>query len=51
MILPASLSFSSLVNAGEEDGVVTNAVCSLKYFASMKKDLLSSAPLFVKGRL
>ena len=50
IILPASLSFSSLVNAEEEDGVVTKVAGSVKYFSSFSKDLLSSAPLFVEGR-
>ena len=50
IVWPASTSFSCLVNAGGEDGVVTKAVGSVKYFSSFSKDLLSSAPLFVKGR-
>ena len=50
IVLPASLSFSSLVNAEEEDGVVTKVAGSVKYFSSFSKDLLSVAPLFVTGR-
>ena len=51
IIVPASLSFSSLVNAEEEDGVVTSAVGSVSFTLEFSKGLLSAASLFVKVRL